>query len=317
MPKTYNDPAGGNPSSVGKQQRTDFYKRKALVEVSEELYFGQFADTENMPKHYGKKIVMDHYLPILHDGNLTDQGIDAAGVSTVQKVTIMIVAAGAVRSNAADNRENGFGTHYAVGEGANAAAALTAAQADAESVFKNLGVFDTDYATTKAAVEALTPAWIVTEYGAVPATGNLWGSSRDVGNVSSKMPALTENGGRVNRVGNTRVTLESQMKNMGIFDEYTVDSLDFDSDSELEMHTHREMLRAAAEIQEDALQIDLLNSAGLIRFGGDAMSTSEITGESGAVASVATFEDLMRLDIDLTNNKAPKKIKAVLGFTED
>lgn len=310
--KQYKDPAGGTPSSIGVQQRTDFYKRKALVEVSEELYFGQFADKEAMPKHYGKKIVQDHYLPILHDGNFTDQGIDASGLSTVQKVTITIVAAG-VKSNAADNRENSFGTHYAVGEGADAAAALAAAQDDAVNVFKNLGVFDTDYATTKTAVEAFQTAWTIVENAAVPATGNLWGSSRDVGNVTAKMPGIGENGGRVNRVGNTRVSIESQIKQLGIFEEYTAESYAFDSDSELEMHSHRELLRAAAEITEDALQIDLLNAAGLVRFGGDALATDQITGNTEDVKSVATFDDFMRLDIDLTNNKAPKKIKAILG----
>ena len=36
---SYNNPPG-TPSSIGVQQRTDFYKRKALVEVQEELVFG-------------------------------------------------------------------------------------------------------------------------------------------------------------------------------------------------------------------------------------------------------------------------------------
>jgi len=311
----YKDPAGGTPSSVGSQQRENFYKRKALIEVQEELYFGQFTDKEAMPKHYGKKIVQDHYLPILHDGNFTDQGIDAAGLSVNQKVTILIVS-GVVKSNSADNRENSsFGTQYAVGEGVDAAAALVAAKAAAVSTFTNLGVFDTDYATTKTAVEALTPAWIVQESAAVPATGNLWGSSRDVGNVTGKMPGLGENGGRVNRVGSTRVSIESTITQLGIFEEYTADSLAFDSDAELEQHTHRELLRAAAEIGEDALQIDLLNGAGLIRFGGDATATNEVTGEG--VVSSANYDDFMRLDIDLTNNKAPKKIKAILGSTKN
>ena len=312
----YNDPINGVKSQVGEQQRVDFYKRNALVEVAEELYFGQFANTEAMPRNHGKEIVQDHYLPILHDNNLTDQGIDANGLSINQKVTITIVAGGVVQSHGADNRENGFGTHYAVGEGATAAAALTAAQADAVNIFKNLGVFDTDYATSRAALEALTPAWTFLENAAVPATGNLWGSSRDMGVVQGKLPMIGEDGGRLNRGGNTRVSIKSQMQNMGIFEEYSIDSIDFDSDKDFEMHMHRELLRAAAEIQEDALQIDLLNGAGLIRFGGDAISTSEVTGEAGGVISEITYDDLTRMDIDLTNNGASKKIKAVLGSTK-
>jgi len=316
--KQYKDPAGGTPSSVGAQQRTDFYKRKALIEVAEELYFGQFADKEQMPKHYGKKIVQDHYLPILHDGNFTDQGIDASGLTVNQKVTILIVAGAAVKSNASDNRENSsFGTHYAVGEGVDAAAALAAAKLDAEDIFDSLGVLTTDYDTSKTALEALTPAWTIVERASVNATGNLWGSSRDIGNVTAKMPTLSENGGRVNRVGNTRVSIESTLSEMGIFEEYTAASYDFDSDADLEMHNHRELLPAAAEISEDRLQIDLLNSAGLVRFGGAATATNELTGVAADTVSVATFDDFMRMDIDLTNNKAPKKIKAILGSTKN
>lgn len=319
MPRTsraYNDPANGSPSSIGNQQRVDFYKRKALIDVAEEMYFGQFAEKEMMPKHYGKKIVQDVYLPILHDRNFTDQGIDAAGLTDVRKVTITIVT-GVVAAVFADNRENGPGTHYAVGEGADAAAALAAAQADAVNYFTRLGVFDTDYATTVANVTDPAIGWTVVVGTDVPATGNLWGSSRDIGNVTAKLPALSEHGGRVNRVGHTRVSIESDLQELGIFEEYTADSYMFDSDADLEMHCHRELLRAAAEITEDALQIDLLNAAGLVRYGGDAVAISEVTGNQGDVISLATYDDFMRLDIDLTNNKAPKKIKAILGSTKN
>jgi N4-gp56 family major capsid protein len=314
----YNDPANGSPSSVGNQNRTNLYKRKALVLAQEEFIFGQFANKEVMPMHYGKEIVQDLYLPILHDGNFTDQGIDADGLSTVQKVTITIIA-GVVKSYGSDMTTGGsLGTLYAVGEGADAAAALVAAKVDAVRVFTNLNVFDTDYDTTVAAVEAYDTPWTVVEGTSVAATGNLYGSSRDIGNVSDKLPGLGEFGGRVNRVGSTRVTIKSQMRQMGIFDEYSAESYQFDSDAQREMHAHREMLRTAAEVSEDALQIDLINGAGLVRFGGDALATEELTGETGASAvSVATYADLMRLDIDLTSNKAPKKIKAILGSTKN
>ena len=316
MAKQYNNPAGGTPSSVGTQLRTDFFKRRAMVEVAEEMFFGQFTDTLTQPKHYGKKVVMYQYLPILHDANLTDQGIDANGVSTVRKVQITIVAGGAVKSNAADRRNQySFGTHYAVGEGATDALALTAAQAAAEDVFKNLKVFNTDYATTKTALEALPEPWTITENAGVPATGNLYGSSRDVGYVTGKLPVLSETGGRVNRVGNTRVKLESTMSKLGIFEEYTEDSYQFDSDADLEMHCHREMLRAANEIGEDALQLDLLAAPGIIRYGGDATSVDTLTGETGSTPSLVTYDDLMRLDIDLNNVRAPKTITAVTGST--
>jgi len=97
-----------------------------------------------------------------------------------------------------------------------------------------------------------------------------------------------------------------------VFDEYTKESVDFDSDSELMMHVNREMLNGANEITEDALQIDLLNGAGVIRYGGDAVSKATISGETGA-ESLITYEDLMRLSIDLDNNRCPKSTKIITG----
>lgn len=88
MSRAYNDPAGGTPSGVGAQFRTDYYAKKALIEAKKETYFGQMADTISMPKHYGKTIKKYHYMPLLDDANVNDQGIDAAGLSVNQSVTI-------------------------------------------------------------------------------------------------------------------------------------------------------------------------------------------------------------------------------------
>lgn len=148
--------------------------------------------------------------------------------------------------------------------------------------------------------------------GAVIANGNLYGSSKDVGTITTKLPALSEAGGRVNRVGFTRVTLEGSIEKFGFFDEYTQESLDFDTDEELEMHVNREMVSGANEMTEDALQIDLLNAAGVIRYGGAATAAKEITGE-GATPSVVDYNDLMRLSIDLDNNRCPKHTKIITG----
>ena len=41
--------------------------------------------------------------------------------------------------------------------------------------------------------------------GANIVDGNLYGGSRDVDTITARMPALTDNGGRVNRVGFTRL----------------------------------------------------------------------------------------------------------------
>jgi hypothetical protein len=112
--------------------------------------------------------------------------------------------------------------------------------------------------------------------------GNLYGSSKDVGVIQSKIPALTEFGGRVNRVGMKRIELEGSIEKFGFFDEYTQESLDFDSDEELLMHITEESVKAANEITEDQLQIDLLNGAGVVRYAGDATSTATLGGSTAA-----------------------------------
>lgn len=153
---------------------------------------------------------------------------------------------------------------------------------------------------------------VVGAVNAVADGGNLYGSSKDVGSISGKLPLLSETGGRANRVGYSRITIEAELEKMGMFDEYTKESMEFDSDAERMMHLRRERIMGANELTEDMLQIDLLNGAGVIRFAGIASQNSEITGE-GANISVVDYEDLMRLSIDLDNNRTPKHTKIITG----
>ena len=149
--------------------------------------------------------------------------------------------------------------------------------------------------------------------GATIANGNLYGSSKDIGTIVGKLPTLTENGGRVNRVGFKRVEIEGTMAKFGFFDEYSQESIDFDTDPQLQMHIRRESTRGANQITEAQLQVDLLNSAGIIRYGGAATQDSEITGESTDTISLPTYEGLMKMGITLDDNKAPKNTKMITG----
>ena len=222
MGMQYNDPKGGNPSSMGAQQLTHYYQKQALIEARKEQYFTQLADVTAMPKNMGKTIKRYHYIPLLDDANINDQGIDASGATI--------------------------------------------------------------------------------------ANGNLYGSSKDIGAIPAKLPVLSETGGRVNRVGFKRKELEGSFEKFGFFDEYTQESLDFDSDAELMQHINREMINGANEITEDALQIDLINAAGVIKYAGNA--TSNLTMGSD---DVVTYGDIMRLGIDLDNNRTPKKTTVITG----
>jgi N4-gp56 family major capsid protein len=263
MSRSYSDPIGGSPSSVGPQIRTDYYQKKALIEMVKEQVFSPLADVTAMPKNMGKTIKRYHYMPLLDDRNINDQGLDAAG-AVIDSTKWEIVTDGVVSGNYASE-----------------AAAITAA------------------GTTGATVRRKS--------------GFLYGSSKDIGTISAKLPPLTENGGRVNRVGFTRIELEGTLEKFGFFDTYTQESVDFDTDSELQMHIHREMLRGANEMTEAALQVDLLNGAGVVRYCGLATQDSEVTGVAANTVSEVSYDDLMKLAIELDDNRTPKNTKIISG----
>jgi len=222
MSRQFKDPVGGTPSSIGTQFSNFYYQKQALIEARKEQYFSQLADVTSMPKNMGKTIKRYHYIPLLDDANINDQGIDASGATI--------------------------------------------------------------------------------------ANGNLYGSSKDIGTIPGKLPVLSETGGRVNRVGFKRKELEGTFEKFGFFDEYTQESIDFDSDAELMQHINREMINGANEITEDALQIDLINAAGVIRYAGNATSNATIGADD-----VVSYGDIMRLSIDLDNNRTPKKTTVITG----
>lgn len=148
--------------------------------------------------------------------------------------------------------------------------------------------------------------------GATIVNGNLYGSSKDIGNITSRLPLLTENGGRVNRVGFTRLSREGSIHKFGFFYEFTQESLDFDSDDGLKEHLSRELMNGAVQLTEAVLQKDLLAAAGTILYAGAATSDDEITGE-GATPSVVSYKNLMRLDQILTDNRTPTQTTIITG----
>lgn len=215
-------------SSIGEQIRLDVFIKRALEEAAKEQYFTQMSGTYNMPKHMGKTIKKNHYIPLLDDRNVSTQGIDAAG--TVNNTA---------------------------------------------------------------------------------GSGNLYGSSKDITTMTSKMPTLTEIGGRVNRVGFTRVVLESTIHKMGFFYEFTQEALDFDSDAEMLSHMGREAVMGANELTEDMIGMELISGAGIRVFTGAA--TSLATMGTTTTPSVVTYKDLQKLAITLKENRAPNKLKAITG----
>jgi len=103
----YNSPsstASGTASDIGAQARTDYYFKKALISVRDKMYFTPLADVRAMPKHMGKKIKQDVYVPMLDVLNTGDQGLDAAGTALTAGTYSAWNSAGVLQSSTAANR---------------------------------------------------------------------------------------------------------------------------------------------------------------------------------------------------------------------
>jgi N4-gp56 family major capsid protein len=303
MGMQFNNPPS-TASSVGSQIQNFFYAKKALVELPKLQFFSQLADVTSMPKNYGKKIKRYHYMPMLDDRNINDQGIDAAGVAitntqyyvTLPRAVLAVANAGkgAAVTAIEDNLD---GVTAVAGSDGSAGTGLATVTVTGSLNFKVANA-------TKANTIVALNIGAVSQQG----SGNLYGTSKDIGTISGKMPALSETGGRVNRVGFKRIELEGTLEKFGFFDEYTQESMDFDTDAELMEHINREMLLGANEITEDALQIDLINAAGVVRFAGDATTNAEIQS-----SDLVTYGDLLRVSIQLDQNRCPKQTKIITG----
>lgn len=346
MSRTYNEP-GVVASDVGTQFRTDHFAKRALIEARKEQYFMPLSGTVNMPKNMGKKIKKYHYIPLLDDENLNDQGLDAAGavilitgfdvqaprLSNLPRIVeadeasfalahldgdiIWIVNSGQWLILTGDTAIGYDSSTTGGADGTELSDNAVKAYLDADST----GVVATvtnevivlaggDAPRMQFTTEAAADLAVAVCGGSVKTqnSGNLYGSSKDIGLIPGKLPALSENGGRVNRVGFKRKDLEGTIEKFGFFDEYTKESLDFDTDAELKMHINREMVNGAVEMTEDALQIDLLNSAGVVRFAGNAVSNVTLDK-----TDVVDYSDLLKLSIDLDNNRTPKQTQVIVG----
>lgn len=308
MPQIYNDPAGGSPSTVGPQFNTSFWDRRSLIDAAEQMFFSPLADARSMPKHYGKELKVYYYVPMLDVRNVSDQGIDANGVTLVATEFFVTFPRLVMETTNAASA----GAKVAI----DASVSATATDGADDSGFSGAGftAVTVDVLQTKCATEAIADAIIALGIGAtkLQAGGNMYGSSKDVGTISGRMPTLTEEGGRVNRVGFTRIERKGSLAEHGFFTEFTEDSLTFDTDSELYSHMSREMVAGANEITEDLLQVDILNAAGTIVYAGAATTDQEITGEAGT-PSIVDYADLKRLAITLDDNRTPKNTKIIKG----
>lgn len=145
------------------------------------------------------------------------------------------------------------------------------------------------------------------------AVGNLYGSSRDIDAITGALPSIAEIAGRANKVGRTRELIESDITRYGMFMEYTAQSTEFDTESNLRERDRRELAYAANLVYEDLLQLDLINQAGHVVYGGTATSLATMTGEDGVTASVITYSTLKNVDEILFDADCPEDTQIIDG----
>lgn len=148
--------------------------------------------------------------------------------------------------------------------------------------------------------------------------GNLYGSSRDIGVIADRLPALGEQGGRVNRVGFKRLTIQGTMQKYGFFYEFTQDALNFDTQADLLQNMSREAVRGAAQLQEAMLQKDLLDNCGTVYVPGTGFAdwdTDTTTSLKASVddSAIPTYKDFMKFKLMLDDLRVPGSTSMFTG----
>ena len=272
----------GTDSTSGANTVTHYHDRMGIKAAIEENLYSQMADKRNMPKRYGKTYKVSKWLHVLDDDNLNDQGNlvwDGSGYVTADGKPGYKVLNKAFLPHRYD--------------GVDFAAKDAAASADADAYAAATG-------GTKTTILALDN------------NGNAYGSSRDVGYVTDNMPVLAEGATGVNRIGVTKITVETSLKRYGNYLEYS-DEVELFSEEPTQIHYKEELGYMAGQVQDDLTQIDMLNAAGIVGYTGTATSRDTVTD---IMAGVSGYNLIRKTTKQLFINKAKKTTSVISASTK-
>jgi N4-gp56 family major capsid protein len=141
-------------------------------------------------------------------------------------------------------------------------------------------------------------------------TGNLYGRSRDIGDITAGLPVLGEGANDVNRVVVTKKTGEVTFNRFGLYLEFT-DEVELFSEDRTQM-IYREMLGdAAKQVNEDLIQKDMLSGSN-VYYVGSATSRATVgqdTTDAGGADdsdSIIGYDDVRKIVATLNSNRAKK-----------
>ncbi|RLG27920.1 N4-gp56 family major capsid protein [Methanosarcinales archaeon] len=255
--------------------RVDYYDRGAIKIAVEDLIYGKYVDSKTQKRNSGKTFRISRFLHILDDANVNNQGLDGDG-NVIGNTSVIF-------NNIA----------YANQGAADAAKATYDATAEGIAAIANN-------------VEPLTFA--VTTGG-----GNMYGSSRNVGDVVTGIPVLSEGADRVNRVGVTRENFSCTLVRQGNFEEYN-DEVQLFSDHDMQMEYRTKLARLAIEVKDDNTQLGMLGAAGVRFYAGSATSIATV-GASDEVA-LPTYDFFRKIVKRLKINLAVRNDSMLTGSTK-
>jgi N4-gp56 family major capsid protein len=262
----------GTDATSGPNVRVDYLDRKAIKLAVPDLIFSNFADARTQQRNSGKTFKVPKIHHILRDINQNDQGIDGEG-------------------NIIGNTSWIF-NNVAYADQTAATAAKSAYDATDEGI--------------AAKANNVEPLVIDVTTGG----GNLYGSSRNVGNVVSGLPSLAEGASDVNRVGVTRENLETTLRRRGNYIEYT-DEVELFSDINMVMEYKTKLARLAIEVRDDEVQLGMLGGAGVRFYSGTA--TSLATVGNGDEDGRITYDFIRKIAKRLKTNLAEKNASIITG----
>ena len=142
--------------------------------------------------------------------------------------------------------------------------------------------------------------------------GNLFGSSKDMLVQNGSFPALTEEGGMVNKVGMKRLVIEAQVTEFGFYMSFTKKSLDMDTETGLLARYSRAVGETQGDIREAQIRNSLIGKSETNRvFAGDATAIDEVGSDD-----ILGFSDLRMMDKALKDARCPRSTKLIDGSTK-
>jgi len=142
--------------------------------------------------------------------------------------------------------------------------------------------------------------------------GNLYGGSKDLLVQNGSFPALSEEGGMINRVGMKRLTIEAEVAEFGFYLSFTQKSLDMDTETGLLARYSRAVGEAQGDVRESQIRNSLIGASENNRvFAGDALAIGEVGADD-----TLTYSDLRLMDQALKEARCPKTTKLIDGSTK-